>query len=847
MKDTRRPGTEQITGLWNNLTSGILHKVKNYRDNSVNKENEDRDMGDTHTPISRLDLTGLNREQAKVLIGKIIDERLEEISHIEMTDLKIDFKEKERQRKEAAERISERRNRRKQQSGSPKETLVTEQGVYSDYKHASVFDVIQPESFPFEEDNTAPIEGQLSLLDAIAEAKQSEDISKTTATEFAESFDVDHIINESSNSNDQIINESGRTPAPEEISVAETAIDPDLLKPHGFDLFGIFPYEEDEPGEAPVEAPAAEAAAKVRIYTSLDETVDRVFAFFEKNKERLLLLYRKASCKASETLNDRVFPAVLPLMYSVKARLAQGMGRVESRLTLLVQKAETRFQLKNKMAAALVALSAKEEKASEKMMRFVNFLDRVNDAILRDLFVAKDKTCLAVNRTRDYAEHHKKGVLIGFGAGVAAAAVITMVIGSMTAYEYIYNGKVLGVVKNQDDVYKTIDIIGNKLSAQYDADITIDKNKDIRFKKIIAFDQDIDGQEDVLNRLTYMKDMKANGRGIYVDGKLTAILESDKTAREILNEIKGKYVKKDENIKYEKIGFAEDVKIKNVETKLGSIEARDKALEYLLTGAVEKKIHVVQQGETFSEIAKKYGLKQSELAVSNPNVIPEKLQIGDEICLSQVVPLVTVQTTEIAQYKEVIPFSITYENTASMYKKEQTVKSKGANGEKDVVAEIVRKNGVEVTRNELSSAILSQPVSQVVLVGTKEPPSLIGTGSFIYPIRGTLTSRYGTRWGRLHAGIDLAAPIGTHIKAADGGLVTFAGYNGELGYMVAIDHGGGRVTWYGHCSKLIVKKGDRVFQGQYIANVGNTGHSTGPHVHFEVHINGKTKNPLNYL
>ena len=114
------------------------------------------------------------------------------------------------------------------------------------------------------------------------------------------------------------------------------------------------------------------------------------------------------------------------------------------------------------------------------------------------------------------------------------------------------------------------------------------------------------------------------------------------------------------------------------------------------------------------------------------------------------------------------------------------------------MAEIVRNNGVEVSRNEISATVLSQPVAQVVLVGTKEPPPLIGTGTFIYPIRGTLTSRYGMRWGRLHAGIDLAAPIGTHIKAADGGKVTFAGYNGALGYMVAIDHGGGRVTWYGH-------------------------------------------------
>ena len=209
----------------------------------------------------------------------------------------------------------------------------------------------------------------------------------------------------------------------------------------------------------------------------------------------------------------------------------------------------------------------------------------------------------------------------------------------MTAYEYIYNGKVLGVVKNQDDVYKTIDIIGDKLSYQYDADITINKDRDIRFNKVVAFNLDLDDREDILNRLTYMRDMKANGHGIYIDGKLVAVLESDKTAKEILDTIKTTYVKQDINIEYKKVGFAENVTIKDVETKLGNIETREKALEYMLTGAVEKKIHTVQSGETFSEIAKMYGLKQSELKVSNPDVIPEKLSIGQEICLNQIVPL----------------------------------------------------------------------------------------------------------------------------------------------------------------------------------------------------------------
>lgn len=827
MKETRRQGTEKLHSLWKNLTSGIIDKV-NKKENSID-ENKARDMGDTHTPLSRLDLTGLNREQAKEAINRIIDERLEEISHIELTELKIDQRERERQRAKAAERINERRNRRKHQHEHAPETIITEQGVYSNYKQASVFDVIQPETFPFEESQTAPIEGQLSMLDAITAEKKAD---APADTEFADSFDVDQFTDDSSlgggtSGNEKTLktkkyakkNKLPEIGQPAEYIEAEPEAEqmPED-KPLGFDFFGLLQYDPDREG---ITEEQADKMSGIKISTAIDEAVDKVFVIYGKNKERVLRFCRKIKDKTGEILSEKVTPVVSACKVKVSGRLVP-----------LIEKAENKLQLRQKTAVVMAALGKRENQASEKMVRFVDFLDRKNETFLHTLAALRDKTRRRFDRIRDYAEHHKKKLLIEFGIAVAAAAMITVIIGNMTAYEYIYNGKVLGVVKNQEDVYKTIDIIGDKLSAQYDADITIDKNKDIRFKKIVAFNQDLDNKDDILNRLTYMRDMKAKGQGIYIDGSLVAILESEATARSILSEIENKYVKKDSNIQYKKIGFAEKVEIKDVATKLGNIQAKEKALEYMMTGAVEKQIHVVQSGETFSEIAKMYGMKQSELKASNPDVVPEKLSIGQAISLNQIVPLVTVQTTEVAKYKETIPFEVKYENTANLYKKEQTVKSKGVNGEKDVVAEVVRNNGIEVSRNELSATILTQPVAQVVLVGTKEPPPLIGTGSFIYPIRGTLTSRFGYRWGRLHSGIDLAAPIGTHIKAADGGKVTFAGYNGSLGYMVAIDHGGGRVTWYGHCSKLFVKKGDKVFQGQHIANVGNTGRSTGPPLSF---------------
>ena len=99
----------------------------------------------------------------------------------------------------------------------------------------------------------------------------------------------------------------------------------------------------------------------------------------------------------------------------------------------------------------------------------------------------------------------------------------------------------------------------------------------------------------------------------------------------------------------------------------------------------------------------------------------------------------------------------------------------------------------------------------------------------------------------MHYGIDLSAPTGTAIRAADGGTVTLAGWYYGYGYTVIIDHGNGMTTLYGHCSALYVSAGEKVYQGQNIAAVGNTGNSTGPHCHFEIKINGSNVNPANYV
>ena len=121
--------------------------------------------------------------------------------------------------------------------------------------------------------------------------------------------------------------------------------------------------------------------------------------------------------------------------------------------------------------------------------------------------------------------------------------------------------------------------------------------------------------------------------------------------------------------------------------------------------------------------------------------------------------------------------------------------------------------------------------------------------SLISPVSGTVTSRFGSRWGRSHKGTDIGAPKGTPIKAAASGTVTVAqyGYSGGYGNYVIISHGNGVQTLYGHCNSLNVSVGEQVSQGQVIAFVGNTGNSFGNHLHLEIRVNGVAQNPQNYL
>jgi murein DD-endopeptidase MepM/ murein hydrolase activator NlpD len=134
-----------------------------------------------------------------------------------------------------------------------------------------------------------------------------------------------------------------------------------------------------------------------------------------------------------------------------------------------------------------------------------------------------------------------------------------------------------------------------------------------------------------------------------------------------------------------------------------------------------------------------------------------------------------------------------------------------------------------------------------VATGSSEPQTAPSGTGFIWPVSAPITSPFGMRWGTLHPGIDLGAPYGSAIHAAGSGTVVWCGWMSGYGNLVMIDHHNGLATAYGHQSRIAVSCNEQVAQGQVIGYVGSTGYSTGPHLHFEVRLNGTPVDPLGYL
>ena len=216
--------------------------------------------------------------------------------------------------------------------------------------------------------------------------------------------------------------------------------------------------------------------------------------------------------------------------------------------------------------------------------------------------------------------------------------------------------------------------------------------------------------------------------------------------------------------------------------------------------------------------------------------------IGDEIVISVPEPDLSVWETQGVVYEEDYTADPTIVGNDSWYTTKQVTLQEGTTGHREVNMFVTYKDGVETGRSMVHQTILAQSEPAVIEQGTQIPPT------YVKPLSGgRFTSGFGKRWGRMHKGVDWACPTGTTVYASSDGVVEYADWSNGYGYNVIIDHPDGRKTRYCHLSKTLVTAGTSVSQGDPIAQSGSTGHSTGPHVHFEIFIGGTQVDPLQYI
>lgn len=344
---------------------------------------------------------------------------------------------------------------------------------------------------------------------------------------------------------------------------------------------------------------------------------------------------------------------------------------------------------------------------------------------------------------------------------------------------------------------------------------------------------------------------------VTVDGEVIGAVKANDEITDFLEEKKEEYFTDD----IVDVSFDKDIEY-TYEQYVDPDEIIDQndIIEKLDSIVSEPLYYEIREGDNPWNIAHNNGMTTDELVDCNITFKGEKIDdltqycpVGAIVQLSEEVPYLQVLTTREIEYTEAIDYEIVKTKDPDMYKGDSEVDVPGVEGEKKVRAKATYRGDVLVSTEVIDEEIVSEPVTKYMRVGTRETTTPVSTGSggsgdYFWPTDGGYISAYQGD-GRGHKGIDIAAPYGTPIYAAEAGTVieTGDGWNGGYGNCVRVQHDDGNVTVYAHQSSIAVSYGDYVVKGQLLGYVGSTGDSTGNHLHFEVRSYGTYANPLDYV
>lgn len=501
------------------------------------------------------------------------------------------------------------------------------------------------------------------------------------------------------------------------------------------------------------------------------------------------------------------------------------------------------------------------------------FVDEQNEEASTS--ASKQKGLMAIwraeNKTaamKQWIYDSRKQIMMSVGGVAVLAAAIwggtTYVQANTFPYLQVYNGEeYVGEIKSEDQLEQLYtDLLAKVQESNPNAIMKLDTSA-IHIVEGEKYKAD-PTTEETLTELAAMIPSYAEGIELKVNGVAVGIVKDQQTADKLLAQVKAKYnpsldtkglvrtlSAKTANTtktvsRLESVTLRERVATVETQTTPDQVLTEDEAMSLLVSGQAHKVTYTVQKGDTVSSIAASHNVARETIYRNNPDVGEEYLQIGQELDLTETKPLVTVKTVE--KYTEVVVTEPQVEIRYSdeMRAGESKVVREGKQGLKTMSYRLIKDNGMLTKEEFLSQEVITASVSKIVIKGTKVVNGE-GSGSFIYPVsNANLTSGYGSRWGTTHKGIDMTSSNKT-IMASDEGIVEFAGVKNGYGNCIIINHQNGYKTLYGHLSKISVSEGDIVEQGGAIGIMGNTGNSTGTHLHFEIHKDGSVMNPLKYL
>ena len=439
---------------------------------------------------------------------------------------------------------------------------------------------------------------------------------------------------------------------------------------------------------------------------------------------------------------------------------------------------------------------------------------------------------------RTYAKDINNRPIIAMGATIATITMLLVVLGMnfAIAFEAVVDTKTIALVHSKKEFKEAMSTVNTELVEYFGEEGLINKQP-VYLPRLVSRSS-FSSMEEIKNSIRMLSDKMVDAYVVCVEDEPLFAMMSEDEISEAVEKFKACYTGGNSDMQVEL-----DKPIKIIEQTVPVVMLKDvEGAVNRLNGSERKDLeYSVLSGDNLWSISRKFGISLEQLYSINPG-LSENINEGQKILVKAFVPIIDIKTIHQAQYNKTIPFETKTIEDANVYRGTTRVKQDGKNGEEVVVANVIRKNGLEVEREIVNSEVISQPVEMIRIVGTKTPPSGYGTGKFIMPTYGTITSRFGPRRGGYHKGLDIAAATGTPIRAADNGRVVHSGWKGLFGNLVVLNHGNGYESYYGHCSKLAVKVGQTVNKGDIIAYVGSTGNSSGPHVHFEVYHNGALKN-----